>query len=217
VTVDLQAGFALDPFLVSVNAGGDVAASTLDAACVGFVTENPVVVVRWDAEVEGRQTPEETEIFFYSDGDPTLAVQLPDGSFLCNDDAHENLLDPQVIIPMPASGEYKIWTGSYDKGHLLPGLLVISANAETNLGNFDPGALIKRPQIADVDVSPDQAEETADAQAQVTAADITPDAALADGATLTATVTSRRTSCSLRRMRRTCASSSRVTPTPHSP
>ena len=38
VTVDLQAGFALDPFLVSVNAGGDVASSTLDATCVGFVT-----------------------------------------------------------------------------------------------------------------------------------------------------------------------------------
>ncbi|MBP8294269.1 MAG: hypothetical protein KAX65_15945 [Caldilineaceae bacterium] len=190
VTVDLQAGFALDPFLVSVNGGGDVAASTLDAACTGFVTENPVVVVRWDAEVEGRQAPEEAEIFFYSDGDPTLAVQLPDGSFLCNDDAHDNLLDPQVFIPTPASGEYKIWVGSYDENQLLPGLLVISTSKGINLGNFDPGALIKRTPIGDVAVAPVQAEESAAAEALINTADITPDATLADGDTLTATVTS---------------------------
>lgn len=190
VTVDLQAGFALDPFLVSVNGGGDTAASTLDAACTGFVSENPVVVVRWDAEVEGSAAPEETEIFFYSDGDPTLAIQLPDGTFLCNDDATDNLLDPQVMIPTPQSGEYKIWVGSYDEGQLIPGLLVISANTTTNLGNFDPGVLVKREQLPDTDVEPLVADEAEEAHARVSAADITPDGALADGDTLTATVTS---------------------------
>ena len=190
VTVDLQAGFALDPFLVSVNGGGDIAASTLDEACTGFVTENPVVLVRWDAEVEGRAAPEETEIFFYSDGDPTLAVQLPDGSFLCNDDAHDNLLDPQVVIPTPASGEYKIWVGSYDENQLLPGLLVISASRDINLGNFDPGALVKRAPIVDTDVAPIAAPEAIDAQELISNTTITPDGVIAaDGATLTATVT----------------------------
>lgn len=188
VTVDLQAGFALDPFLVSVHGGGEVAASTLDEACVGFVTENPVAVVRWAAAEDA--TPEEVEVFFYSDGDPTLAVQLPDGSFLCNDDAHDNLLDPQVFIPTPASGEYKIWVGSYDENQLIPGLLVISANTDTNLGNFDPGALIKRTPISDVAAEPIQAEEATAAEALIAAADITPDGVLADGDTLTADVTS---------------------------
>lgn len=191
VTVDLQAGFTLDPFLVSVNGGGGVAASTLNEACTGFVSENPVVVVRWDAEVEGRQAPDEVEVFFYSDGDPTLAVQLPDGSYLCNDDSNDNLLDPQIFMPSPASGEYKIWVGSYDEGQLIPGLLVISANTTTNLGNFNPGALVKRAQVPDINAAPLLADETQDAHAAITTADIVPDGAItAAGDTLTATVTS---------------------------
>ena len=192
VTVDLQAGFALDPFLVSVNGGGEIAASTLDAACTGFVTENPVVVVRWNAEVEGSTPLTEAEIFFYSDGDPTLAVQLPDGTFVCNDDAHDNLLDPLVLIPTPASGEYKIWVGSYDENQLIPGLLVISGNLDINLGNFDPGALVKREQIIHTDVAPIAAPEATEAQALISSTTvITPDGVIAaDGETLTATVTS---------------------------
>lgn len=188
VTVDLQAGFPLDPFLVSVNGGGDVVASTLDAACVGFVTENPVAVVRWQAPEEA--APEEIEVFFYSDGDPTLAIQLPDGSFLCNDDAHDNLLDPLIYVPAPASGEYKIWVGSYDDNQLIPGLLVISANTDINLGNFDPGALVKRATISDVAVAPVVADETQSALALLDAIDITPDGTLADGETVTAAVNS---------------------------
>ena len=86
ITLDLKAGFVLDPFLVSVNGGGEVDASTLDEGCVGFINDAPVMKANWEGKAEF------IDIFFYSDTDPTLVVQLPDGSYVCADDANENLL-----------------------------------------------------------------------------------------------------------------------------
>lgn len=143
LTMNLKAGFPLDPFVVSLNGGGDVAASTLDEACVGFIPAAPSFTVNWEGEVEA------FDIFYYSDFDPTLAVQLPDGSYLCNDDASDNLLDPELTIEAPADGAYNLWVGSYDEGQLIPGFLVITANRTVSVNDFDPGALVKRSPIAD--------------------------------------------------------------------
>lgn len=145
LTMNLKAGFPLDPFVVSLNGGGKVAASLLDAACVGFIPAAPSFTVNWEGEVEA------FDIFYYSDFDPTLVVQLPDGSYLCNDDASDNLLDPMLTIEAPAEGTYTLWVGSYDEGQLIPGLLVITANRTVSVNNFDPSALVKRgPITADV-------------------------------------------------------------------
>ncbi len=159
ITLDLQAGFVLDPFLVSVNGGGEVDASTLDENCVGFINDAPVMKANWEGEAEF------IDIFFYSDTDPTLVVQLPDGSYVCADDANENLLDPELTIEKPADGEYKIWVGSFEEGQLLPGLLVITANRDFTLTNFDPSLLVRRGQLAQEDIQPPVAEEALAAQA----------------------------------------------------
>lgn len=143
LTMNLKAGFPLDPFVVSLNGGGEVAASTLDEACVGFIPAAPSLTVAWEGEVEA------FDIFYYSDFDPTLVVQLPDGSYLCNDDAGDNLLDPELTIEAPAEGRYNLWVGSYDEGQLIPGFLVITANRTVSVNDFDPGALVKRSPIAD--------------------------------------------------------------------
>ena len=47
VTLDLAAGFPLDPTFVSVNGGGEVDASLLGPDCKGFINRNPVVTVNW--------------------------------------------------------------------------------------------------------------------------------------------------------------------------
>lgn len=143
LTMNLKAGFPLDPFVVSLNGGGEVDAATLDATCVGFIAEAPSFTVNWEGEVEA------IDIFYHSDFDPTLVLQLPDGSYLCNDDASDNLLDPELTVEAPAAGQYNLWVGSYDAGQVIPGLLVITANRTVSVNNFDPGALVKRDPIAD--------------------------------------------------------------------
>ncbi len=147
LTMNLRAGFPLDPFVVSLNGGGEIDASTLDPECVGFITEAPTFAVNWEGEAEF------FDIFYYSDFDPTLVLQLPDGSYLCNDDASDNVLDPELTIESPAEGQYRLWVGSYDEGQIIPGFLVITANRSVSVNNFDPGALVRRAAIAD-DVRP---------------------------------------------------------------
>ena len=67
-TLDLAAGFPLDPTFMSVNAGGAVPASLLGAECSGFVNEVPVVTVNWSGQADF------VEVFFVSNDDPTLVV-----------------------------------------------------------------------------------------------------------------------------------------------
>jgi len=185
LTLDMQAGFVLDPFLVSLNGGGEVDASTLDPACVGFINDKPVMIANWSGEAEF------LDIFFYSDTDPTLVIQLPDGSYACADDANDNLLDPELTLANPATGQYKIWVGSYDAGDLIPGLLVITANGDYSLSNFAPGKLIQRPSIPQEEVQPLVTDEAIAATATVSAtAVIAPNATLTvDSGPITATVT----------------------------
>jgi hypothetical protein len=147
LTMNLKAGFPLDPFVVSLNGGGEVDATTLDEACTGFISEAPNFTVNWEGEVEA------FDIFYHSDFDPTLVLQLPDGAYLCNDDASNNLLDPELTVEAPAEGQYNLWVGSYDEGQLIPGLLVITANRTIGVHDFNPGALVKRSPIAD-DIQP---------------------------------------------------------------
>ncbi|MBK8049151.1 MAG: hypothetical protein IPK16_19750 [Anaerolineales bacterium] len=51
----------LDPFIVSINGGGEVDASTLDPACNGFINDKPVLLVNWTGKAE------RVNIFYYSE------------------------------------------------------------------------------------------------------------------------------------------------------
>lgn len=148
VTLDLTAGFPLDPTFVSVNGGGEVDATLLGAGCTGFINDKPVVTVNWSGEAELAR------VFFVSDHDPTLVVLAPDGRFFCNDDAHADLLDPLIRIDNPPQGTYRIWIGSYAKGQLIPGVLVLTTRPEVSLGTFNLADLIKRPVLADEPIRP---------------------------------------------------------------
>jgi hypothetical protein len=190
LSMNLRAGFPLDPFVVSVNGGGEVDAATLDEACVGYITEAPTFAVNWEGEVET------FDIFYYSDFDPTLVVQLPDGSYLCSDDASDNLLDPELAIEAPAEGEYKLWVGSYDAGQTIPGFLVITTDPSVNVNTFSLATLVKRSPIAD-EVQPaeeigadavqstltGEGESDAVAASRAAGSEIVPDVELAGGDT----------------------------------
>lgn len=157
ISLDLAAGFPLDPFLVSVNGGGDVDASAFGAGCTGFVNDAPTVSLDWEGEADF------VEAFFYSHSDPVLVVQTPDGEYLCSDDANDLLLDPVIELANPANGRYNIWVGSYTADQLIPGLLVITTRPEINLGTFDLTSLVQRAPIPEdtlehADVAPRRAD-----------------------------------------------------------
>lgn len=163
VAIDLDAGFPLDPTFVSVQGGGEVDASLLSSECVGFINRQPVVTVNWTGSAPFVET------FFVSDSDPTLLVLTPDGRLLCNDDANEDLLDPVIEISEPVTGTYRIWVGSYAKGQLIPGVLVLTTNPDVNIGTFNLGGLIRRPLVAEIQPEPKMASTRDAASASIRA------------------------------------------------
>lgn len=179
-TIDLQAGFALDPTFISVNAGGEVDASLLNPACRGFINRQPVVTINWSGEAEFVRT------FFVSDSDPTLVVLTPDGHIVCNDDANRLVLDPAVQISNPVSGTYRIWIGSIAANQLIPGVLVMTTKSEVNLGTFRLGALIQRPVLAEPQVTPSPSNRETISAAIAAAAASAPALTADSGVTTTA-------------------------------
>jgi hypothetical protein len=111
----LTAGFNPDPATVQVIAGGeiDAAAANLGAACVGFIAAAPDYRVQY--------TPGALPLIFHvvpspeaANADTTLVVNGPDGTWYCNDDT--NGPNPQVVLEVPAAGQYDIWVGTYNPG-----------------------------------------------------------------------------------------------------
>lgn len=143
ITMNLEAGFVLDPFLISVNGGGNVDASSLGEGCTGYISENPILTVDWTGEADF------VDVFFYSEHDPVLVIQTPDGGYRCNDDASGTLLDPQIKLENPAPGRYNFWVGSFDEGQLIPGILVLTARPDVTADSFDLGDLVHRGAVSE--------------------------------------------------------------------
>lgn len=181
LTLDMNAGFALDPFVVSLNGGGEVDAKTLDPACAGYINDKPVMTTHWAGAVDT------LKVFYFSNADSTLVVKRPDGTYACADDVSENVLDAQLTLTNPVTGTYQLWVGNYDAPQLIPGLLVVTARPDVDLSNFDLSKLVQRPVIK---TEPDIEQMQKDTLAQVTAMmDAIPHGAIsADTPTITTTV-----------------------------
>ena len=98
LTINPLAGFPLDPFLVTAQGGGPVAANTLSKNCTGYIPAKPTVTVDYKGKADVLKA------FFYSDGDTTLVVQTPDGKYVCGDDTNRLVLDPTVEIKQAGPG-----------------------------------------------------------------------------------------------------------------
>ncbi|MGD9816961.1 MAG: hypothetical protein AB7Q23_05490 [Hyphomonadaceae bacterium] len=104
--VRLNANFEPDPHNASVQAGGEIDASTVSDNCVGFVARRASFSLRYRAG----DLP--LYIGAVSDSDTTILVRTPSGEYLCDDDSGGNL-NPLVHIENPTNGRYQIWVGRY--------------------------------------------------------------------------------------------------------
>lgn len=117
----LQPGFLPDPLLVQATAGGGIDLRHLGPDCVGVASEAPDFRLDW----QGSGAMLAFAFMADSDGDATMAVRMPDGSWLCNDDATPSTFDPLVVVEDAPMGTYLIWLGSFEGG-LVNGTLAIS-------------------------------------------------------------------------------------------
>ncbi|WP_439597143.1 hypothetical protein [Falsiroseomonas sp.] len=119
-TLNLSANFAPDPTTVDVTAGGSLPAERLGGSqCVGSIANAPDVRLNYRA---GQGLP--LYLSATSRADVTLVVNLPDGSWACNDDFRGT--NPGIVFARPQSGQYDIWIGHYDRGSRVPAQLRIS-------------------------------------------------------------------------------------------
>lgn len=169
LTINPTAGFPLDPFLVSVQGGGSVEASTLSEDCTGYIAANPT------ASVDFKGKADVLRAFFYSDGDPTLVVRTPDGAYLCGDNTNSLILDPTVEITKPVTGTYVVWVGSVVSTDFIPGFLVFTTRSDMDATKLALGSLVKRPAAPDFIPMRDRlvnaAQRLEEASAAVKAAD----------------------------------------------
>jgi hypothetical protein len=118
-TVNLDSGFTPDPHTVDVRAGGPDSADHLGPGCTGFINNaRPDVRLNFTAG----QLP--LNLYVTSQADTTLAVNLPNGQWVCNDDSHG--FDPLVSLQSPMSGQYDIWVGTFQQTGTPPATLHIS-------------------------------------------------------------------------------------------
>ncbi len=108
-TITLRPGFQPDPHITEGTSGAardsDIDAAQIDARCRGHVTTAP------DHVLVATGPFASLAIAARSDGDTTLVVRAPDGTFLCDDDGGGGR-NPLVRGSF-AQGTYSIWVGSY--------------------------------------------------------------------------------------------------------
>lgn len=117
-TMDLTTNFQPDPRSIDVTAGGNINSERLGNGCTGSIANAPDVRLNFTA---GRFP---LYISVTSQADTTLVVNLPDGSWVCNDDLTD--LNPGIVLDRPASGQYDIWIGVFGGGTGIPAKLSIS-------------------------------------------------------------------------------------------
>ncbi|MEQ8435778.1 MAG: hypothetical protein RIA71_16225 [Oceanicaulis sp.] len=114
-TLSLEPGFAPDMGRITVTAGGPAEpVNTGEAWCPGSYTNAPSVELSW----AGGPLSVSTE----GDGDTTLAVNLPNGDWICDDDGGEGLLSRLDLSG--DAGVYDIWVGTFG-GDEAPAVLQI--------------------------------------------------------------------------------------------
>jgi hypothetical protein len=107
-TVTLRAGFVPDPYTVRVVAGGNIRTN------LGGINQSVANAPDYRLNYVAGNLP----LTFYvrSAADTTLLVNLPNGTWVANDDGDGNL-NPVIKIQRPMSGQYDIWVGTFNQGN----------------------------------------------------------------------------------------------------
>ena len=106
-SVKLEAGFEPDPYAKKVIAGGPI--ETKLGGVKAYVAKEP------DFKLEYKAGKFALTIHVESEADTTLLINLPDGTWVANDDQAEGNLNPLLKFEKPQSGRYDIWVGTFKK------------------------------------------------------------------------------------------------------
>ena len=117
----LGAGFNPDPYTLEMVSGGEVDVSYLGGDCTGYAAVAPDYRLHWTGNSS------ELRIFFAAEdgGDTILLVNLPDGSWACNDDGSDGL-DPMLVFETPEAGQYDVCVATYEAGAFVSGRLQVT-------------------------------------------------------------------------------------------
>ena len=114
---ELESGFRPDPQVIDVQAGGPI--QTTKGGVNAFVAQNP------DFRLHFKAGKYPLTFHVDSKSDTTLLINLPDGSWVADDDSAGNL-NPQIRLATPKSGRYEIWVGTVKGGSNPPARLYIT-------------------------------------------------------------------------------------------
>lgn len=120
--VELTAGFTPDPYSATITAGGSISATPLGADCKGYIANAPDIQLNYQSA---------TFPLIFSVGaivDTSLVINLPNGSWLCDDDSGDGL-NPMLKIMSPSSGIYDIYVGTIASSSSPSSVLYISEQA----------------------------------------------------------------------------------------
>jgi hypothetical protein len=115
-SVSLKAGFTPDPFTRKVVAGGPI--QTKLGGVTAWVAKAPDFKLNYTAGSYALTIRAE------SAADTTLLVNLPDGTWVADDDSGGDQ-NPQLKFAKPQSGRYDIWVGTFNKDNA-PATLIIT-------------------------------------------------------------------------------------------
>ena len=137
-STSLSAWFTPDPFTVSVTSGGAVNAGYIgEPGCRGFAASSPDYRLQWNGNGGSLRFYFEAD---NSDDDTVLLINLPNGQWVCNDDAFSGTLNPMVILDEAQNGRYDIWVASYSEGEYISGTLGISELSSVGPSGYTPPA-----------------------------------------------------------------------------
>jgi len=105
--IRLAPGFAPDPLVVSGEVRGTVAASQLDASCVGWIAEQPSYVFELEADLPSLR------LLARHNRDTALVVSNGRGDTWCADDVEERF--PIIERAFPR-GRYRVWIATKVEG-----------------------------------------------------------------------------------------------------
>lgn len=114
---ELRSGFTPDPFVVKLEAGGPIKSNL--GGVNAYVAKPPDFRLVYQAG----NLP--LTIRVESSADTTLLVNLPDGTWIADDDSGGKL-NPLIRIPQPRSGRYEIWVGTVAANGNPPAQLIIT-------------------------------------------------------------------------------------------
>jgi hypothetical protein len=115
-SVRLKAGFTPDPYQKDLVAGGNI--RTELGGVKAFIAKAPDFKLYYEA---GNFA---LTVYAESKADTTLLIQLPDGTWVADDDSGGNL-NPLIRFDKPQSGRYDIWVGTFG-GKTAPAVLKIT-------------------------------------------------------------------------------------------